>query len=171
LVQALTQLPSEIKLRVTGYETIGARGHVAALSECAGRLGVADRFEILPAMERADPELMRRLDSADVGICLLPLLSSDANLEDMAGASNKAFEYLARGLALLLPARAEWVATYGDYGVACDPNDAGSITRAIAVLSADRSATLARGEAGRQRIIAEWNYEREFEPMIGLLHG
>jgi hypothetical protein len=27
------------------------------------------------------------------------------------------------------------------------------------------------GEAGRQRVLAEWNYEHQFQPVINLLEG
>jgi glycosyltransferase involved in cell wall biosynthesis len=169
LIHALAALPHNIRLRLGGYETIGAPGHMAAILQLATTLGVADRVEVLPLVERA--ALWQQLDTADVGLSLVPLLTSDANLEFMTGASNKPFEYLARGLALLLPARAEWQAMFGAYGATCDPQDPDSIACAILSLYEDRFATREMGEAGRRRIASEWNYERAFEPVLALLHG
>ena len=48
----------------------------------------------------------------------MPLTSDDVNLRTMAGASNKPFDYLARGLALLVSDLAEWKALFVDPGTA-----------------------------------------------------
>jgi glycosyltransferase involved in cell wall biosynthesis len=86
----------------------------------------------------------------------------------MAGASNKPFDYMACGLALLVSALPDWRALFVEpgYALACDPGDAGSIARALAWFLEHREETARMGENGRRRIVEEWNYERCFAPVI-----
>jgi hypothetical protein len=89
----------------------------------------------------------------------------------MVGASNKPFDYLACGLALLVPNAFEWQDFYirPGYGLSCDPDSVESIIAAIGWFMDHRTETHAMGEAGRQRILNDWNYETQFAPIKDML--
>jgi glycosyltransferase involved in cell wall biosynthesis len=86
----------------------------------------------------------------------------------MTGASNKPFDYLACGLALLVSDLPEWRALYVDngYAVAVDPDNAHSIAAALNWLRMHPAEMRAMGERGRQRVFDEWNYETQFAPVL-----
>ena len=59
----------------------------------------------------------------------------------------------------------------GGLGLACDPADPAVIAAVLGRLAADPAGTRAMGEVGRRRVLAEWNYESQFEPVKRLLEG
>lgn len=167
VLQAMAQLPETVTLRVIGYETIDNLGYVDRLKAEATRLQLGARVEFLGAI----PNRKRMLELSDtcaVGLAFMPMKTQDVNMRSMAGASNKAFEYLACGLSLLVSDRAEWRAMFAEPGYArvCDPDDAGSIAAAIRWYLEDPDRARAMGERGRQRVLSEWNYERQFAPVL-----
>ncbi|MGA2134366.1 MAG: glycosyltransferase family 4 protein [Bryobacteraceae bacterium] len=165
IVRALAALPDTVALRVIGYETIGSPGYIAMLRKEANRLGVGARLEVVGAVPRAD--LMPWCRRSDIGLSLLPLEAWDANQRTMTGASNKPFDYLACGLPFLMSDLPDWHVMYGEpgYGLACDPRDPQSIACAIRGLLENPDLMRSMGEKGRQRILADWNYETAFEPV------
>jgi glycosyltransferase involved in cell wall biosynthesis len=166
VVNALASLPDHVKLRVIGYETVGSAGYVGQLQERARTLGVDDRLQVVDALPRF--ELMEWCRRSDAGLALLPLAAANANHQAMTGASNKPFDYLASGLALVVSDLPDWRAAYvgPGYALACDPRDAQSIAAAVRRLFDDPRLTRAMGESGRRRILKEWNYETCFRPVL-----
>ncbi|MBI3615709.1 MAG: glycosyltransferase [Candidatus Omnitrophica bacterium] len=169
--EAMVFLPASVKLRVIGYETVGDDGYLKRLREAAVRFGVVQRIEILGAMP-SRKEVLEYALQCDVGLSFVPLESADVNLQQMAGASNKPFEYLACGLALLVSDLPDWRRIYVEpgYGLACDPSDPNSIARAIRWFLEHFPQMQQMGERGRQRILQEWNYEAQFQPILERLH-
>jgi glycosyltransferase involved in cell wall biosynthesis len=165
-VRALALLPAEVSLTVVGYETAGHPGYVATLQETARQIGVGDRLVSLGPLSRE--ELMRTCAAYDVGLALFPLTTNDHNEITMVGASNKAFDYLAGGLAVLVADRPEWRRAVVDagYGLACDPGSAESIAAAFRWSLDHPAERSAMGERGRQRILNDWNYETTFAPVL-----
>ncbi len=163
VIDALTGLPESLTLRVAGYETIGHIGYVEALRELSQRLGVSGRVEFLGALPRR-AELLRQCCNADIGLALF----TKPTREPMVGASNKPFDYLACGLALLVSDLPDWRRVYVEpgYGLACDPDDPASIAAALRWFLEHPEEMRAMGERGRQRILEEWNYERQFAPVL-----
>ncbi len=172
LVDALAELPSFVKLRVRGYETIGNVGHGAALLERAASLGIRDRVEIQPFVKSRE-QLLTLVDDCDLGLALMPSRSDDENEQHMTGASNKIFDYLSRGMPALVTDLPEWKRIFVDGGFAraCRPEDPATIAAQIRWFVEHRAETRAMGEAGRQRIAAEWNYEQQFEPILRLMQN
>jgi glycosyltransferase involved in cell wall biosynthesis len=170
VLQALAVLPPAVKLRVTGYETVGHRGYLGTLEQEARRLGVADRLAIQGPVSRF--ELFQK-SQGDVGLAFMPRESDDVNFRHMVGASNKPFDYLACGLALLVSDLPDWHRFYvkPGYGLACDPEDPASIATTLRWYLEHPEATRAMGERGRQRVLQEWNYERQFQPILDFLNG
>jgi glycosyltransferase involved in cell wall biosynthesis len=155
-----------VKLCVIGYETIGHRGYVQQLQETASQLGLGNRVKFLGAMPTRQ-ELLEWCRRCDVGLVFMPKNSNNINHETMTGASNKPFDYLACGLALLVSDLPDWRAMYVEpgYGLACDPDDPGSIAMALYWLLDHPHEMRRMGEEGRQKVVAEWNYETQFMPV------
>ena len=106
--------------------------------------------------------------ASDIGLALLPMTSSDLNFQAMPGASNKAFDYMACGLAVLVSDLPEWRKMFVEpgYALPCNPEDPTSIAWAIRRLIDTPGYMRAMGEKGRQRILSDWNYEKSFRPVL-----
>lgn len=167
LAAALAALGGLASLRIVGYEAPSATGYVRHLRGLAGPSGGLVDFRGTVDRERA----MAEAASADVGLALVPLETEEINMANMAGASNKAFDYMAAGLPLLVTDRPDWrgLVVAPGYGIAVDPRDAGRMADVIRALAADRGRVKAMGEAARKRIAAEWHYERAFAPVIEII--
>jgi glycosyltransferase involved in cell wall biosynthesis len=169
ILQALKMLPREVKLRVIGYETVGSVGYVTQMKELASRLQISDRIEFIGPMPRH--KLMEFSKTCEVGLALMPKQAKDLNIECMLGASNKPFDYLACGLALLVSDLPDWEKIYVEpgYGLACDPDDPESVATALKWFLDHPQEMRAMGEKGRNRIISEWNYEKQFLLVLGCM--
>ena len=167
-VDALAQLP-DVELHIYGYETAGHRGYVEELLQRANATGLAQRVRFHGTVQRA--ELLMRLRDYDLGIATFDPATGDRNLQALVGASNKAFDYLAAGVPLLVSHQRQWDELFVQtgYAVPCDPADPSSIAAAVARLAADRGAAFRMGGAGRARVRAEWNYETQFAPVVAAL--
>ena len=167
VIDALATLPSSVTLDIAGYETIGHPGYVSALMARAHQFGIADRVRMNGAVPLRH-DLLRLCASCDVGLALLPPDSSDLNEQAMIGASNKPFDYMANGLALLVANLAEWNTTYVEqgFGISCDPTSTDSIATALRWLFDHPEERIAMGRRGQQKILGEWNYERCFAPVL-----
>jgi glycosyltransferase involved in cell wall biosynthesis len=162
VLTALANLPESVKLRIIGYETVGSQGYTSTIRGRARDLGILHRIEFLGPMPRSD--LLRYCQRSDIGLALMPQVTADINMIAMTGASNKAFDYLACGLAVVVPDLPEWNAMFVNpgYGVSCVAADSASIERALRSLIDAPAVMRAMGERGRQRVSKEWNYETQF---------
>jgi glycosyltransferase involved in cell wall biosynthesis len=165
IIKALALVSGTVKLKIAGYETLGYLGYLEQLNDLASKLGIEDRFECLGALNRED--LLLQCQNCDIGLAIF----RDKSLMPMIGATNKPFEYLACGLALLVPEVPAWRDIFAAprYGLACDPESPESIAAALQWFMDHRTETHAMGEAGRQRVVSEWNYEAQFAPVERLL--
>jgi glycosyltransferase involved in cell wall biosynthesis len=170
LIEALAELPESVSLTLIGYETVGSRGHVDALRARARAIGVLDRLEWRGTVPTRD-EIMRGLQAFDVGLALLPTETPDLNERSMVGASNKPFDYLSGGLALVVSGQAEWREAFVDagFGVACRAEDASEIAAAIRWLLEHPDERLEMGRRGQTRIREAWNYDQGFAAVMGRL--
>ena len=164
MIDALAEIP-DVALTLIGYETISSRGHNDRLRAHAAARGCAERLLIRDAMPYQD--LVVALRDYDATFAALPVEADDINLRHMAGASNKSFDAMGQGLALIVGPGEDWRAMFVDpgYAVACDPADAASIADAFRRLGADRDRVRAMGEAARQRIAADWAYDEQLRPV------
>jgi hypothetical protein len=82
----------------------------------------------------------------------------------MAGASNKAFEYMASGLMPLVSNLPEWVDLFviPKFAVAADPSSAESLYAAINAAINESQGDPAAKDRRRAKISAEWNYDEVF---------
>ncbi len=170
VVRALCLLPS-VHLRVIGYGTSGHPGYVDELASLAEALGVRSRLDIMGCIPRR--ELIDAVRGCDLGLSLMPLRPADPNERHMTGASSKAFEYLAQGVPLLVADLPDWREMFVQRGVArtCRPDDPNDMASAITWFVEHQAEALAMGERGRQLVLSEWNYERQFGPVLQRLNG
>lgn len=166
VIEALAQCSEEIHLRFAGYETIGHFGYIGELLTKAQQTGISSRVHYLGALPRL--ESLARCAEADVGLAFMPLHHGDFNMRSMVGASNKPFDYLLSGLALLVSDLPDWREAFVDmgYGIACDPEDPDKIARTFRWFKEHREETRRMGEKGRNRILDEWNYETQFSTVV-----
>ncbi len=169
IVQALAELREKVHFTIIGYTTIGSPGYDLELLECASSLGIADQLEILPPISRF--ELMQTCGEYDVGLALLPIDSGDINTSQMIGASNKVYDYLSQALPVLVSAFPAWEEHVVEpaYGRSCDPGDPASIARALTYFIEHPEEADAMGRRGREKIVAEWNYDAQFAPVLEAL--
>ena len=170
VLRAMRELPSQVKLRVVGYETVGSPTFLREFTATASQLGVRDRVDIVGKwLPRS--QMLENASNCHVGLALMPTRSRDRNEQTMAGASNKPFEYLACGLALLVSDLPDWKSMYVEpgYGLSCVSEEPSSIAEALRWFFEHPDATRAMGERGRSRVASQWNYETQFGPVLRLL--
>jgi glycosyltransferase involved in cell wall biosynthesis len=166
VVDALARTSEPIELWITGYETIGSANHAAEILRRAASVGIAERVHVLPVMPRE--AMLDRTAENDLGLALMPTTAADINESTMAGASNKAFEYLACGVPLLVTDLDDWRRMFVNEGVAlsCDPGKVASIQSALDYAISHRDELERMGTLGRMRVDNEWNYETQFAPVM-----
>lgn len=166
ILYALAQLPNGVKIRIIGYETIGHPDYIDCLKNLTLQLNVNERVEFLGALPR--DSLLEQCQKNDLGLSLMPLTAADTNMQHMTGASNKPFDYLACGLPVIVSDLPDWKEMFVDpgYGLACNPEDPKSIASVIHWFWDHPSEMRAMGEKGRQQIIKEWNYEKQFKSVF-----
>jgi spore maturation protein CgeB len=111
---------------------------------------------------------MRGCATYDVGLSLLPHDADDPNQRTMTGASNKPFDYMACGVTLLVSDLPDWRSMFVEpgFGLACQPDSAGSIQSALEWCLTHPLECVAMGERGRRQVLTAWNYERVFAPAL-----
>jgi glycosyltransferase involved in cell wall biosynthesis len=169
IVEAVRRLRGRACLRIIGYETPGAAGYVQRLIELGGGNDPTGIIHYAGQVPRAD--LVAMAAHAHVGLALIPCYGNDVNFRHMTGASNKAFDYMAAGLALLVWDRPDWRAMFvaPGYARACDPTDPELVTAALIWFLDHPAERRAMGTSGRAKIAAEWNYDIAFAPVLGAL--
>jgi glycosyltransferase involved in cell wall biosynthesis len=171
VIDAIRRFRGRVKLSVVGYEVPGAPGyveHLLALGRDSGN-ALVDYLGQIPTRE----ELLRTAANADVGLSFMPKVSNDVNMRHMVGASNKPFDYMAAGLALLVTDLPDWKAAYcaTGFGRSCDPSDTESIARELSWFLDHPAELRSMGERGRKKIQEEWNYDTAFAGVLDELDG
>ena len=89
----------------------------------------------------------------------------------MTGASNKPFDYLSQGLAIIVPNDPEWRHLYVDKhcAMACEPGNAEALAKLLKWMDDHRDEVRAMGAKGQQFITEHWNYETQFQPVFDLM--
>jgi len=167
VVQAVASLGGRARLRIAGYEAPGAKGYVQRLVRLGA--GAAEYLGEIPQRE----DLLIQAAQAHVGLAFMPEKPDDLNMRHMVGASNKAFDYMAAGLALQVADLPDWRAGFVEpgYGRACNPADADALAGAFRWFADHPQERGAMGRAGRLRIEQDWNYDAAFAPVLARLCG
>jgi glycosyltransferase involved in cell wall biosynthesis len=170
IVDALAGLPGDVSLTVVGYETAGSIGYLKTFFDRGVELGIAHRLNLIGPLATRQ-ELMEVCQRNDVGLAFMPLKSADPNLKAMTGASNKPFDYLSCGLALVVSRLPDWEEMFvkPGYGISCDPGSPESIAKVLQWFCDNPEEMRAMGERGREKILESWNYEAQFQPLFDRL--
>jgi glycosyltransferase involved in cell wall biosynthesis len=164
VVAAICRTSGNARLRLAGYEAPGARGYIASLL-------ARDRIIEYVGELRYHEDLLREAAHADLGLALMPRKLDDINMIYMAGASNKAFDYMAAGLPFLVSNLPEWRRLYVEpgYARACDPEDGSSVADALNWFIHHPTEREAMASRARAKIEADWNYDTAFAPVMRAL--
>jgi hypothetical protein len=167
---AIKRMAGRARLRIAGYEAPGARGYVRHLVGSDPGASVEALIEYR-GMVPQRAELLAEAARAHIGLSLMPFDSDDLNINHMAGASNKPFDYMAAGLALLVSDLPDWTRMFVEpgYARAADPTSADSIFAALEWFfnhAHERQDMVARGQT---MIESTWNYETVFAPILKAL--
>lgn len=163
LIDAVASL-SDVSLRVCGY-AVGHAEHLDRLLDRAAALGIGDRVEYAGALPR--PAVLEAAARADVGLAFYRPHPNNINHSHALGASNKIFDYLAAGLAILVSDASEWHGPIVPaFGRTCDPESPASIAAGLRAFLAQDPDPRTVGAAGRARVLDEWHHERAFAPVI-----
>ncbi|WP_207539742.1 glycosyltransferase [Sabulicella rubraurantiaca] len=149
MLAALALLPPDTRLLVIGRFSDGSEAEFRAE---AARLGLADRVEVAPWMQR-EAALARASSEADVNLVLFQPGEENHRL----ALPHKLFDGMAAGLPAVVPGFAADVAriarTTGS-GIATDPSD--------------RTKRVAMGVAGRRAAEGEWGWAPEAARLAAL---
>jgi glycosyltransferase involved in cell wall biosynthesis len=159
-VRALEYLPG------ARLQLIGRAGESFAreLRQAAADLNAGERLAMPGSLPHTD--FAARASRASIGLAMYKPVSK--NLEYIASATNKLFEYAACGLPVIVPdlpnyrdflCGEEWVAY-------ADPYEPRSIAKAAESLLADRGGYARRSVAARRYFTERYHYERVFEPLL-----
>jgi glycosyltransferase involved in cell wall biosynthesis len=164
---AVNRMAGRVRLRIAGYEAPGAHGYVRHLVDCgtgAAADALIEYIGLLPSRE----DLLAEAARAHVGLALMPCHSNDLNMRQMTGASNKPFDYMAAGLALLVSELPDWKTMFVDpgFGLACDPTDVDSLSAALGWFIDHPEGSRAMATRARKKIEAEWNYDTQFRAVL-----
>lgn len=162
VLEALAILPDSVTLHFAGYELIGYPHFLESFMSKARALGVQERVFYEGALSRG--VLYEKAGSCDLGLALF----ARQFREPMVGASNKPFDYMACGLALLINDSTEWREFFcaKGFGVSCNPESGEKIAEAVQVLIADKARLIEMQKLGKDQIRGEWNYECQFSPVM-----
>ena len=171
VVEAVRRFCGRARLRIVGYEAPGAASYVQRLLALGGGRNSPGIVDYGGQVRRAD--LLATAAHAHVGLALIPCNNSNLNLGQLTGASNKAFDYMAAGLALLVSDRPDWRDMFAAPGYArsCDPTDPSSIAGALGWYLDHPAERRAMGASGRAKIAADWNYDTAFAPVMSVLNA
>lgn len=161
IADVIARFDGKIEVRIAGYESPSARGYANAFAERARFGQYLGEFQ-----ERA--ELFEMAKRAHVGLCFMPMQSADINMQAMTGASNKAFDYMAAGMNLLVSALPDWQSMFVEPGFArsCNPEREEELYQAFQWFLQNRSALAKLGARNTEQIAQHWHYERSFAPLM-----
>lgn len=164
LIEALAKSDLDIQFSFAGYETGRWKGYVQKLITTAHKYGIENKVEYLGTIPRH--RLFERCRESDIGIAFgSQSFSINTSEEYFVGATNKPFDYMACGLALLVsdgPAFRTVFAEAG-YGRPCNPESVDSIVEALQWFYDNRTETENMARLGYQKIRDDWNYDTVFE--------
>jgi glycosyltransferase involved in cell wall biosynthesis len=150
-----------LKLRVAGAQTTADVPYVAQLQERLAAAGLAQDTEFLPNVDR---------DGKAAFLRSLSVFSAPATYGEAFGLY--VIEALASGVPVVQPRHAafpEFLPELG--GVLCEPNDPQSLATEVERLLNDPTDARARGEKGRQGVLAKFTVSRMAGEVLRIANG
>lgn len=168
IIDAMALCDFPVRLEFAGYETIGHVGYVERLLLRANDCGLEGKVLYHGAIpSRSD--MLAKASQCDIGLTLF----AKNFREPMTGASNKPFDYLACGLALLVPNTDEWNEFFvkPGCGLSCDSEQPHSVANALAWCWYNRDELVDMNGKGRVLLQQKWNYEYQFQPVLDTMES
>jgi len=167
LILAASRFGGAVRIHIAGYEVLGSVGYLRKLIELAEECGMVDLVKPLGKVTPRS-KLFYAASRADIGVSLMPKTTDDMNMQHMVGASNKAFDYMACGLPLLVSDLPEWVSTFVEPGFAraCDPDDINAVEATLRWYLDHPDERRDMGRRCQDKIRQAWNYETMFAPVV-----
>ena len=169
VLKAVASFGGTIRLDIAGYEAPGARGYVQGLLSHWNH----GEYEVIRYLgeQPHHSDLLRIATRCHAGLVLMPVASNDVNMLHMVGASNKAFDYMAAGLPLIVSDLPEWRETFVNpgYGKYCDPCSASSVKSTLAWLLQNPEIRKDISTCCRSQIDREWNYDVQFQSVLSFV--
>jgi glycosyltransferase involved in cell wall biosynthesis len=166
ILAAIALAKNDLEFHFAGYATPGYPGYIDEILREAMRLNIEKKVFYLGVFARR--ELLNVCPRAMVGYAAMTATGENLNYLTMAGASNKAFDYLARGLALVVPQADDWRELFFITGTAIcvKPDCALSIANALDWLVDHPAEALRMRQRGIEMVKSQWNYEFQFAPVV-----
>jgi glycosyltransferase involved in cell wall biosynthesis len=166
IVEAIKALGGRVHLRIAGYE-VGKGGYVASLQ------AMAPAWVSYLGEFATRAELFAQMQGADVGLALMPMHSDDLNMRAMTGASNKAFDYMAAGLAMIVSQLPDWQRMFVAPGFAlnCDPREVQSVQCVLEQLLAAPALVQEMKQRNLEKIQNDWHFEQPGNAFIDELEA
>ena len=166
VVHAVCRFRGAVRLCIAGYEAPSAVHYIDRLLRCETAANGCQIIQYLGLFPRS--QLLVKAAQAHVGLSLLQLSTDDVNMQHMAGASNKIFDYMAAGLATLVNDFPAWGSQFVEPGFAraCDPMSVNSVAAALSWFRDNPDLRRQMGARNRSKILADWNYDMAFGPVI-----
>jgi glycosyltransferase involved in cell wall biosynthesis len=166
VLEAAARSGCVVEVTLIGYLPSGHRHDLQTLEQAALECGIASRFSYLGPMSHH--EVLFRSREHDVGLCLLKIHEADINMRHMVGASNKAFDYLSQGLAIIVPEDPEWRSFFvdADCALPCPPHDADALAKVFRWMADHRAEVAEMGRRGHALVRERWHYEAQFAPVL-----
>lgn len=170
LIEAAGRSGCPVLLRIVGYETIGSRGATIQLRQAASAYSNTLKLEA-PGPQSDRHDLFIQMKAMHLGWVAFNEDVDDRNLRHLAGASNKAFDYLAVGLALFMNNSPEWVEIFGTEktGIPCDISDVDQLSDLIKWAYHNPQEVCEMGRRGRELVLSRLNYTKQFDPVLQLM--
>jgi len=176
LLQCIEETNS-VELHIVGYATYSEGDYLRWLREI-----VAKKINIKLHGSLSRHKMLQIADICEAAICLYSPQEKQINFKHLAGASNKPFDAMARGLAVVISDLPQWAEMYlsdegsdkaagGEgyrisdmgYGIGINPECEKSIRGGLDWMLSNRTKLWEMGERGRLKILKEWNYETMFK--------
>ena len=179
LLESIVEMGS-VELHIVGYATYSETKYFQWLRDFVRQKKNINLYGSL-----CRHKMLNVADLCDAAICLYSPKENQINFRYLAGASNKPFDAMARGLALVVSDLSQWTQMYlGEkngyevkdgkeyrisdvgYGIAINPESGGSVRAGLEWMLSNREKLWEMGERGRKKIQKEWNYEKMFTPVL-----
>jgi glycosyltransferase involved in cell wall biosynthesis len=171
VVGALHRFQGRIRLVIVGYEAPSAPGYIERIVSIGKLHNGPDLVRY--AGQFARENLLDQATCAHVGLALMPFFSTNVNMCHITGASNKAFDYMAAGLALLVSDLPEWheIFVKPGFAIACACHSEESLAAALGWFLDNVNERRSMAARNRAKIEKDWNYDTGFGGVLASLEA
>jgi glycosyltransferase involved in cell wall biosynthesis len=162
VLEALQTLDPCIELIFAGYSAGLSFDYAEWYLSEAKKRGLDKRVKYLGAIiDRGS--LLAACSKATIGLAFMPSITEDINMKYMTGASNKPFDYLARGLDIVISELPDWIDFYerDKLAVSCNPYNPIELANAIKRIASDECVN--KKNILYNKFYSVWNYEFQLE--------